>query len=224
MPGTSVLDELELIIEDIGGGGGKQPPSRDGGDDDSDGNRQPRRSSSRRFSTAILLAIISILMFFATLTTAFIVLKLFSTTWTPMHLPGILWANTAVLLASSVTLEFARRRLARADVNGFGLLWKLTTLLGVLFLVGQVIAWWQLVHSGVFIASNQASSFFYIFTGAHGLHLAGGIFALLYVAFREFEKAKVSRAVAAQIASYYWHFMDGLWLMLLALLYLGTLS
>ena len=173
MPGTSVLDDIELIIEDIGGGGGKQPPSRDGGDGGRDESRQPRGSSPRRFSTAILLAIISILMFFATLTTAFIVLKVVSTAWIPMHLPRILWVNTAVLLASSVTLEFARRRLAKADAPGFGLLWKLSTLLGALFLVGQVIAWRQLVHSGVFIASNQASSFFYIFTGAHGLHLAG---------------------------------------------------
>jgi cytochrome c oxidase subunit III len=223
MPGTSVLDEIELIIEDIGGGGGKQPPSGgDGGDGDK--NRQPGRPAHHRFSTAILLAIASIVMFFATLTAAFIVLKVVSTTWRPLHLPGILWVNTVVLLTSSVTLELARRRLATSDVSGFGVLWRVTTLLGVLFLVGQVIAWRQLVLAGVFIASNQASSFFYIFTGAHGLHLMGGILALLYVAFRQFESAKVSRKVAAQVASYYWHFMDGLWLLLLALLYVGTLS
>jgi len=221
MPGTSVLDEIELIIEDIGGGGGKRPPcGGDGGDGDK--NRRPRRSSHRRFSTAILLAIASIVMFFATLATAFIVLKVMSTAWVPVHLPRILWVNTIVLLASSVTLEFARKRLAEEDVAGFGVLWKLTTLLGVLFLVGQVIAWRQLVLAGVFIASNQASSFFYIFTGAHGLHLLGGILALLYVGFRQFEKAKVSRRVAAQVASYYWHFMDGLWIVLWALLYAGT--
>ena len=221
MPGTNVLDEIELIIEDIGGGGGKRPPSGgEGGDGDK--NREPRRPSARRFSTAILLAIASILMFFATLTVAFIVLKIVSTVWKPMHLPGILWVNTIVLLTSSVTLEFARRRLARQDVSGFGVLWKLTTLLGVLFLVGQVIAWRQLVRAGVFIASNQASSFFYIFTGAHGLHLLGGILALLYVGFRRFEEAKVSRPGAAQVASYYWHFMDGLWVLLLVLLYIGA--
>jgi cytochrome c oxidase subunit 3 len=55
----------------------------------------------------------------------------------------------------------------------------------------------------------------------HGLHLLGGVFALLYVSLRKFEIAKVSRPVAAEIASYYWHFMDGLWIFLLALLYLG---
>ena len=100
-------------------------------------------------------------------------------------------------------------------------LWAVATILGVLFLTGQLVAWRQFVLAGFYVSSNQASSFFYIFTGLHGLHLFGGICALLYVSFRKFEKAKVSRAVAAEVASYYWHFMDGLWIFLLALLYLG---
>ncbi|MGH9742160.1 MAG: cytochrome c oxidase subunit 3, partial [Candidatus Acidiferrum sp.] len=93
--------------------------------------------------------------------------------------------------------------------------------LGVLFLIGQLVAWRQLVDAGFYLASNQASSFFYIFTGLHGLHLLGGICALLFVSFRKFERASVSRAVAAEIVSYYWHFMDGLWIFLFALLYFG---
>lgn len=219
MPGTKVLEDIELIIEDIGGGGGK-PPSDGGGDEGK--HRQPGSDSHRRFSTAIILAIFSILMFFMALATAFIVLKVVSTAWAPVHLPRILWVNTIILLGSSITLEVARRRLANADLSGFALLWRVTTLLGVLFLVGQVIAWRQLVLAGVYIASNQLSSFFYIFTAAHGLHVLGGILALSYVALREFEKAKISRNTAAQITSYYWHFMDGLWIFLLALLYLGS--
>ncbi|MFI5096283.1 MAG: cytochrome c oxidase subunit 3, partial [Candidatus Acidiferrales bacterium] len=77
----------------------------------------------------------------------------------------------------------------------------------------------QLVLAGFYVASNQASSFFYILTGLHGLHLLGGICALLYVAFRKFERAGVSQSVAAEVASHYWHFLDGLWIFLLALLY-----
>jgi len=91
----------------------------------------------------------------------------------------------------------------------------------VAFLIGQVVAWRQLVGEGIYLASNPASSFFYIFTGAHALHLLGGVGALLYVAWRDFERAQVTRAVAAEVTSYYWHFMDGLWLFLLVLLYLG---
>jgi len=74
-----------------------------------------------------------------------------------------LWANTAVLLASSFTLEVARRRLSLTDLPGFRKFWMVTTVLGFVFVAGQLIAWRQLVAQGIYIASNQASSFFYIF-------------------------------------------------------------
>ena len=63
--------------------------------------------------------------------------------------------------------------------------------------------------------------FFYLLTAAHGLHLAGGVIALLYVSFRRWRKSRITQATAASLAGIYWHFMDGLWLFLLALLYLG---
>lgn len=221
MPGNTVIEEIELIIDDLRGGGGKLPPSADDGDGGGDGDRFRRsEASSRRYSIAIGLAMVSILVFFLALVVAFVVLERFNTAWIPAHLPRILWINTVVLLTSSVTLELARRSLASVDLRRFQVLWRITTGLGVLFLGGQVIAWWELVHSGVFI-STQASSFFYIFTGAHGVHLSGGIAALLYVSLRKFERARISRAAASQVASYYWHFMDGLWVVLFALLYLG---
>jgi cytochrome c oxidase subunit 3 len=222
MPGTSVLEDIELIIEDIGGGGGKTPPA--GGDDDggdSGKRRGPQVPSSRRYLTAIVLGIVSIVMFFMAMASAFLFLRATSNRWVPLHLPSIIWVNTAILLLSSGVMELARRRLAHADVRQFRRLWFVATALGVLFLVGQLVAWRQFVLAGFYVSTNQASSFFYIFTGLHGLHLLGGICALLYVSFRKFEKAKVSRTVAAEIASYYWHFMDGLWIFLLALLYIG---
>ena len=221
MPGTTIVEDIELIIEDIGGGGGKLPPA--GGDDggDSGKRRGPQRPSSRRYATAIVIAIVSIVMFFMAMASAYIYLRANSNRWVPLHLPWIIWVNTALLLLSSGVMELARRRLALADVAQFRRLWAVATTLGVLFLIGQLVAWRQFVLAGFYVSTNQASSFFYIFTGLHGLHLLGGICALLYVSFRKFEKAKVSRAVAAEVASYYWHFMDGLWIFLLALLYLG---
>jgi cytochrome c oxidase subunit 3 len=226
MPGTTAFPDEELITDDIGGGGGGpiKPPD---GDDDGDGggdDRDRRRKWSptpRRYSTAITLGIVSILMFFMALSSAFIVLRRGSNSWVPVHLPLVLWANTGILLASSFTLEVARRRLSLADLRGFRKFWMVTTALGFLFVAGQLIAWRQLVAQGVYIASNQASSFFYIFTAAHGVHLLGGVAALLYVLTRKVETASLSRSMAAEVASYYWHFMDGLWIFLLALLYLG---
>lgn len=221
MPGTSTLEDIELIIEDIGGGGGKTPPP--GGDDGGDGNKRrgPQLPSSRRYATAIVIALVSIVMFFMAMAAAFLYLRANSNRWVPLHLPAIIWVNTLILLASSAAMELARRSLAQANLRQFRRLWSAATALGVLFLLGQLLAWRQFVLAGFYVSTNQASSFFYIFTGLHGLHLLGGILALLYVSFRRFEHAKVSRSVAAEITSYYWHFMDGLWIFLLALLYLG---
>jgi len=232
MPSTTAPPEIELIIEDIGGGGGcGNPPAGgdDGGDNGPSGGGQgnggkrphPGTPTSRRYYTGMALAIVSILMFFMALASAFLVRRGTSLDWVPVHLPPVLIVNTLILLASSLTLELARRRLTRSDLNGFRTLWALTTALGLLFLIGQLIAWRQLVAAGVFLASNPASSFFYIFTGLHALHLFGGVAALCYVSLRKFELAKISRSVAAEVTSYYWHFMDALWVFLLALLYLG---
>jgi len=221
MPGTSVGHDIELIIEKVAdNGGGITPPSNGNGGDD-DGKRSPkRRPSPRRYYTGIALGIVSVLMFFMALASAYLVRR-GSADWVPVRVPMLMWFNTAVLLVSSGTLEMARKRLGLLDVAGFTRLWGLTTVLGVVFLIGQVVAWRQLVGEGIYLASNPASSFFYIFTGAHALHVIGGVGALLYVAWRNFERAQVTRVVAAEVASYYWHFMDALWLFLLALLYLG---
>jgi cytochrome c oxidase subunit 3 len=227
MPGTTAIPDIEIIVEDIGGGGGGGPIlPPDGGDDGGGGgdDRNRRRdwsASPKRYSTAIAIGLVAILMFFMALASAFIVLRRGSRFWVTVHLPAVVWANTAVLLASSFTLELARRRLSVVDLRGFRKFWMVTTVLGFLFVAGQLIAWRQLVAQGVYIASNQASSFFYIFTGAHAVHLLGGVGALLYVMARKFKETSISRSLAAEIASYYWHFMDGLWVFLLALLYLG---
>ena len=229
MSGSSVLDEVDLIVEDIGRGGGGKPPDREdhrgGGGDD--GNLRPRRpnsspSTQRRYQTAILLAMVSICMFFMALAAAFLVRKT-GNDWVNFRLPAIIWVNTIVLLTSSFTINLARKRLALNDLAGFKLMWRSTTALGVAFLVGQVVAWRELVAMGFYVGSNPSSSFFYVFTAAHAAHVIGGVFALFYVLFRDFGKTKrLSLPVAAETTSYYWHFMDGLWLFLLALLFFGA--
>jgi cytochrome c oxidase subunit 3 len=221
MPGAPVLDDIKITIEDIGKGGGNEPPaSGDGGGED-DKRRQPGPPSARRYYTGIALGIVSILMFFMALASAYLVERTTSERWVPVHLPAILWVNTIILLASSATMERARKRLAQGDISGFRRLWLITTVLGLAFLAGQLVGWRQLVTQGIYVATNQGSSFFYIFTAVHGVHLLGGICALIYVYLRNFESAKISVSLAAEVSSYYWHFMDGLWLFLLALLYLG---
>jgi cytochrome c oxidase subunit III len=221
MPGTVATPEIELIIEkktSDGGGGNLPPTGKNGGGDD---GKRPRRdnSSPKRYYTGMALGIVSILMFFMALAATFLVLR-GGRNWVPVHIPTLMWINTVVLLASSTTLEIARRELAQGRLFAYRKLWLLTTALGVSFLVGQILAWRQLVAQGIYLANNAASGFFYIFTGLHALHLVGGVAALIFVAKRNFDQAQVTRTVAAEVTSYYWHFMDALWLFLLALLYL----
>jgi len=222
MPGTIATPEIELIIEkktSDGGGGNLPPTGKNGGGDD---GKRPQRdnSSPKRYYTGMALGIVSILMFFMALAATFLVLR-GGRNWVPVHIPTLMWINTVVLLASSTTLELARQRLAQGWLSAYRKLWLLTTALGVGFLMGQIVAWRQLVAQGIYLANNTASGFFYIFTGLHALHLVGGVAALIFVAKRNFDQAQVTRTVAAEVTSFYWHFMDALWLFLLALLYLG---
>jgi len=220
---AAATEELELI--ETGGGGIALPPLDGGGDD---GRRWPSPEVSRRaFTTGVQLGLAAIVMFFMSLTSAYIVRKGLGTDWQATEMPRVLWLNTLVLLASSATIELARRRnaanplTAAAREERFSRWWTATIALGILFLVGQLFAWRQLSAAGLFLRTNPSSSFFYVLTAAHGLHLAGGIFALLYVAFRNWKRSRITQATAADLAALYWHFMDGLWLFLFALLTLG---
>jgi cytochrome c oxidase subunit III len=221
MPGT-VTDDLELIVTGTGtgrGGGGGNVPA--GGDDDGDGGSGLPAIPRRAYYTALQLALAAIIMFFMALTSSFLVRKALGADWVSIALPPVVWLNSIVLLASSGTIQWANSRLEGGDAQGFRYWWGLTIALGMLFLTGQVVAWRQLAAQGVYMSSNPDSSFFYLLTAAHGLHLAGGIVALLYVSFRPWRKSRITQATAASLAGIYWHFMDGLWLFLLALLYLG---
>ena len=161
--------------------------------------------------TGVWVAIATISMSFAALTSAMVVRGSAAADWRHFRLPPILYLNTAVLLASSAVLEAGRRRVAAH------LVW-VTLGLGLVFVVGQVVAWRQLVAQGLFLATSPSSAFFYVFTALHGLHVLGGLGGLGYVLRRLGRLAGPAPLTALGAASLYWHFMDGLWLYLLVLL------
>ena len=136
--------------------------------------------------------------------------------WLVGPLPPILWINTAVLLASSVTIEWARRA-ARGHAAGARAILGAATLLGAAFLIGQVAAWQQLVAAGVYLASNPHADFFYLLTGAHAVHLVGGVGALVYTLGRMGRVPDGGALVGA--VAIYWHFVDALWLYIFAILF-----
>jgi cytochrome c oxidase subunit 3 len=216
MPGT-IVDDVDLI--DAGRGGGTPPPA--GGDDDGDSSGSRRPVPRRAYFTALQLGLAAIVMFFMALASSYIVRKGLGVDWQSTPLPPVLWFNTAILLASSATIVVARKKLEGGEHEAFRSWWWVTTGLGLLFLAGQIIAWRKLAAAGMLLATNPSSSFFYLLTAAHGAHLAGGILALFYVMFRPWSRSRISQSTAAELASIYWHFMDGLWIFLLALLTLG---
>ncbi|HXW56745.1 MAG TPA: heme-copper oxidase subunit III [Candidatus Cybelea sp.] len=222
MAGATATQDIELIPTKGGGGGGPAGGNGDQGGRGDDGvEPADGRVPQRTYITGMTVGLGGILMFFMALVSAYIVRKgMPNSGWVPLpKMPPILWLNTAILISSSFTLTRARRLFRSGDEAGFRHLWALTTVLGLFFLVGQILAWGKLVHAGVYLASNASSSFFYVFTGAHGLHLAGGIIGLLAVLLRP--TVRLTRGTATEVAAMYWHFMDGLWVFLFLLLTLG---
>jgi len=177
--------------------------------------------------TGVWVGIAAITMSFAAYSSALIIRQGSNPDWQHFTLPRILFFNTLVVLASSVTMYVARPR-SRATVDRSGtvtaidaphLVWLwLTVSLGFLFLGGQLLAWRNLVDQGLTLASSPSSSFFYLLTAMHGLHLLGGLAGLAYVIYRV-RLSSAERAVRAyRAASLYWHFMTILWLYLFAML------
>jgi cytochrome c oxidase subunit 3 len=150
-------------------------------------------------------------MFFAALTSAFIVRRGHSNDWISTRIPQVLWLNTAVLLASSAVLEFARRALKAGKRETFNRLWIGGSALGVVFLAGQYAAWRELSAQGIYLATNPSSSFFYVLTAAHAIHLIGGVVALLYVSIQALRlRLGPGKRTAIDVTAMYWHFLDGL--------------
>jgi cytochrome c oxidase subunit III len=177
--------------------------------------------------TGVWVALAAITMMFVAFTSALFVREGSSSTdWHHLAIPRILFLNSLVLVASSLTLELARRHVAAfarglTDDVARPLRWLYGTLaLGLLFVAGQYQAWLGLRAQGLFLASNPNSSFFYVLTGVHVVHVLGGLGGLLYVINRLDRPVLALRRSTLDSASYYWHFMAGLWIYLLFIIWI----
>src|SRR5579871_2573686 len=203
MPSSITSDIIKPPAPPIGGGFG-------GG-----GGPDGRGASRRASMTGLMVLLAATTMAFAAFTSAFVVRRGESTDWVNLQLPPILWVNSSILVASSLLLEAARHSLRTGRRTRFNSYWTAATLLGALFLVGQVFAWRQLQAQGIFVATNPASSFFYLLSAAHGLHIFGGLAALVYVDVQALTlRLGPGKRTAADVSAVFWHFVDGLWLYL----------
>src|ERR1700728_1713578 len=181
--------------------------------------------------TGVWVAVSAIAMSFAALTSALIVRQGSGSDWQRFVLPRILYLDTVILIASSYTLELSRKRFAaasslravtpesapveKAALRSSGLYWlNMTLTLGLLFVVGQFLAWRGLASQGLFLATSPSSSFFYVLTAMHGLHLLGGVLGLIYVGYR-LRRNRCNAQTSLGTAAVYWHFVDLLWVYLL---------
>jgi cytochrome c oxidase subunit 3 len=196
----------------IGGGRPDVPAPRDG-----DGGRGEARPDVARFGLWLLLATLA--MMFIGFTSAYVVRRA-SADWRALPLPSVLVWNTLALLASSACLELARRAHGSWDLSGAQRWLAATGGLGALFAAGQTVAWRQLAEMGIFLSSNPHSSFFYLLTGVHLVHLAVGL-AWFVAAFSRLRRmADVPGEDGLGLFAIYWHFLGALWAYLLVVLYL----
>jgi cytochrome c oxidase subunit III len=208
-----------------GGGGGPSGPGGPGG-----GGDEPRRFSPERYRIGVYVGLASIMMMFTALASALVVRSGMPTTndWRGGEMPSFGYVSTALIILSSLTFTRAKSALRHEEGAAYRLWLGVTLLLGLGFLTSQLLAWRELVGRGLYLASNPHSAFFYVLTGLHALHLAGGILALgfLYAYARRLgdggvgETAATKRRTLTDVVGIYWHFMDGLWVFLFLLLLL----
>ncbi|HEY7354674.1 MAG TPA: cytochrome c oxidase subunit 3 [Terriglobales bacterium] len=231
------------------GGGGVHPPGHGGGGGNGPGDgsyNYGRRLYRARLG--LVLALVSICVLFVMMTVVFLLMRhgslmfdaqtnTFIHRWVPLELPvRLLLLNTIILLVSSFTIEMARRTVAREMVlapvrsipgiafdRELGVPWLgITVVLGLLFLLGQWAAWMAVEAHGIHMFTGVPSPFFYILTGAHALHLSGGLVVLLYAGVISLMRRPLEhRRIVTEVAAWYWHFMGVLWLYIFGLLLLG---
>jgi cytochrome c oxidase subunit 3 len=163
------------------------------------------------------VAIGSIVMMFAGMTSAYIVKKN-QGNWLAIELPVLFWYSTAVIVASSVTMILAQKALQTGRSASYKALISLTAILGIVFISLQWMGFKDLELRGIALIgpqSNSASSFLFVITGLHMLHVLGGVIALVVLFFRAFwAKTSETGVVPVQLVATYWHFVDILWIYL----------
>jgi cytochrome c oxidase subunit III len=174
----------------------------------------PNKAPPGSYRIALLSIIGSILAFFTALVIAYIWRSRTPPYWDPIPLPHTLWLSTALILASSVTFEHARRVFGKGAYRTASRFLIASACLGAAFLSSQLTAWRALVRAGAYLSQNPHSTFFYLFTGLHALHLVGGLVALGFVLGR-----RAPRREVVDVVAYYWHFLGGLWVALFGVLH-----
>ena len=181
--------------------------------------KRPRSMNPKKF--ALWLFLVSVLMLFGAWTSAYLV-KRAEPQWSSIELPGQFWLSTCLILLSSVTMFWAQYSARRDNLDHTKIALGLTTALGLSFLLGQWMAWQKMIALNYYFAgssSNSSSSFIYVLSGFHGLHIVSGLVFLVLVLVAAFRyKVHSKNMLKMEMCSTYWHFLGALWLYLFVFL------
>ena len=222
---TTVTSTKTAAKKETRSGGGSRFPGPNGKGPKGNGNggrRGPRRGlSPEAYRRTMWVVIAAIVMMFAAFSSAYIILS-FDNDRRLITMPRMFFLSTGIIILSSFTIETAKRSLKRENEARYRS-WTIATLvLGLFFLAAQVMGWRELAAQGVYFASHPHSTFFYFFTGVHGVHLLGGIAGLSYLTIRAGSSGRTGKVMpketSAGLMSLYWHTMDVLWIWLFLLL------
>ena len=228
MPET--VKNIATVEKKVGVGVGPGFPGPNGNGSKGNGWRHKKDDGPRRglslaaYRVMMWLLLGAVVMMFAALSSVYIALS-GGDQWQPIRMPRMLILSTGLILTSSVTMSRARRSLKEAVQPGSDIRYRrfllATLLLGLAFLASQLLGWRQLVADGVYFSGRPHSSFYYLFTGAHGVHLLGGILGLTYLVAgtSRWSAQAEKQQTFTDVVALYWHFMDGVWVWLFLLLF-----
>jgi len=170
---------------------------------------------------ALWLFIVTVVMIFAALTSAYIV-RQSEGNWQEFTLPTSLYVNSIIILLSSVSMQWAYLSAKKDNIKSLKISIIISAVLGVAFLVGQLLSWQDLVAIDVYFVGNPAGSFLYVLTGLHAAHLISGVIFLILVSINVYNYKVHSKSMdQIEMCATYWHFLDGLWLYLFLFLILN---
>lgn len=160
------------------------------------------------------LVLAGIVMFFAAFTSAYLVMR-GRNAWENFSLPDVFWFSTAVILVSSYTMHLSLKNFKSHNMRRYKMLITLTALLGMVFLLAQIIGFSNLYSRGITLQWNLSASLLFIIVGAHMVHVLGGVIALLVIFARAYRRrVRTYDSVPIEVVATYWHFVDILWIYL----------
>lgn len=184
---------------------------------------EQKSRTARSYKLLLLFAMISMIMMFAGLTSAFVVSKSRADWLKDFQLPTAFYFSTVVIIGCSITFHLAKKSIQKDNQNATTSFLLATLALGILFVVLQFMGFGQIVESGYYFTGAESSittTFLYIVTVVHLLHLAGGLIALFIIIFKQLRhKYNSTETLGIELGAMYWHFLDLLWIYLFLFLF-----